>query len=34
MPRVEIDKPAGEATLAIRAEDRYENQAVAKIVVK
>ncbi|HXP88722.1 MAG TPA: hypothetical protein VN841_28620 [Bryobacteraceae bacterium] len=32
--RVEIDKPAGEVTIAVRAEDSYENQAVAKIVVR
>ena len=32
--RVEIDKPAGEATIAVRAEDSYENQALAKIVVQ
>jgi hypothetical protein len=32
--RVEIDKPAGEATIAVRAEDGYANQAVTKIVVR
>lgn len=32
--RVEIDKPNGEATVAVRAEDSYENQAVAKTVVR
>jgi hypothetical protein len=32
--RVDIDKPTGEATVAVRAEDIYENQAAAKTVVK
>jgi hypothetical protein len=32
--RVEIDKPSGEATIAVRAEDSYENQGVAKVVVR
>jgi hypothetical protein len=32
--RVEINKPSGEATIAVRAEDSYANQAVAKIVVR
>jgi hypothetical protein len=32
--RLEIDKPAGEATIAVRAEDSYANQGVAKIVVR
>jgi len=32
--RAQIDKPAGEATIAVRVEDDYSNQAVAKIVVR
>ena len=32
--RVEVDRPSGEATIAVRAEDSYANQAVAKVVVK
>ena len=33
--RVQVDRaPQGEATLAVRVSDEYDNQAVAKIVVK
>ena len=32
--RVVVDAPQGEATVAVRVEDEYDNQAVAKVVVK
>lgn len=32
--RVTIDAPQGEATVAVRVDDEYDNQAVAKVVVK
>ena len=32
--RVAIDAPQGEATVAVRVTDEYDNQAVAKVVVK
>jgi hypothetical protein len=32
--RVTIDAPQGEATIAVRVDDEYDNQAVAKVVVK
>ena len=32
--RFQVDGGAGEATIAVRVSDAYENQAVAKTVVK
>jgi hypothetical protein len=32
--RVQVDRGTGEATIAVRVQDEYENQAVAKTVVK
>ncbi len=32
--RVAMDAPQGEATVAVRVDDEYDNQAVAKVVVK
>ena len=32
--RVEVDRGAGEPTIAVRVADEFENQAVAKTVVR